>query len=409
MNDVTVTIDDIRAAARTINGAVVRTPSVSSRVLSALSGTTLSLKMENLQYTASFKERGALVKLSSLGAAERGCGVIAMSAGNHALGVAYHAERLGIPATIVMPRGTPFVKVAHTRNFGARVILHGDGFDAAAEEARRLAKAEGLTFVHPFDDEAIIAGQGTIALEMLDDVPDLEMLVAPIGGGGLIAGCAIAAKAVAPRLKVIGVQSALYPSMLEATRGGGTCVGGQTIAEGIAVKTAGLITRRLVDQFVDDILTVSESDIERAILALIEIEKTVAEGAGAAGLAAVLAHAKAFAGRRVGVIICGGNIDSRLLASILMRGLVRDGRLVQIRVVVGDAPGALARVTNILGVAEANIVELSHQRLFHDVPIRMVELDVVVETRDREHVRDILDQLGAGGFPARLLSDPAAV
>lgn len=405
----TVTLDDIRAAARTIEGAVVRTPTVSSRVLSELSGAALFLKMENLQYTASFKERGALVKLSSLGAEARRRGVIAMSAGNHALGVAYHAQRLGIPATIVMPRGTPFVKVAHTRNFGARVILHGDGFDDAAGEARRLSAAEGLTFVHPFDDEAVIAGQGTIAFEMLDAVPDLDILVIPIGGGGLIAGCAVAAKAVAPGLKIVGVESALYPSMIEATRGGSVCPGGQTIAEGIAVKQPGVITRGLVEQFVDDIVAVSESDIERAILSLIEIEKTVAEGAGAAGLAAVFAHAREFAGRRVGVVICGGNIDSRLLASILMRGLVRDGRLVQIRVVVGDAPGALARVTHILGAAEANIVELSHQRLFHDVPIRMVELDVVVETRDREHVRDILDQLGAGGFPARLLSNPEAV
>jgi threonine dehydratase len=402
-----VDADRIRAAARAIAGAVVRTPVWHARLLSEISGATVFLKMENLQYTASFKERGALVKLLSLDAGQRRAGVITVSAGNHAQGVAYHAQRLGIPATVVMPRHTPFSKVNHTRAFGARVLLHGDGFDEAAARADEVAAAEGLTFVHPYDDESVIAGQGTVGLEMLEDVPDLDVLAVPVGGGGLISGIALAAKAIRPAIRVVGVQAELYPAMIRVLRGGPAPAGGQTIAEGIAVKAPGRLTRAIAGRAVDDWVTVGEDDLERTVQQLIEIEKTVAEGAGAAALAAVFAHRALFADRRVGVVVSGGNIDSRILASILMRGLVRDGRLVRLRVEISDVPGALARVASLIGDCGGNIVEVHHQRLFRDVPIKMAELDAVVETRDAAHRDELVARLAESGFPARILSTTA--
>jgi threonine dehydratase len=403
----TVTIDDIRKAEAQLSGVIVETPTVHSRTLSAIAGCDIVLKLENLQYTGSFKDRGALIKLLSLGAAERKAGVIAVSAGNHAQGVAYHAERLGIPATIVMPEGTPFVKVRHTEAFGARVVQRGEGFAEAAAFAAELRVKEGLVLVHPYDDPHIIAGQGTIALEMIDADPALDALVVPIGGGGLIAGIAVAAKAFRPSIEVIGVETELYPSMYQAIRGLPPTSGGQTIAEGIAVKKPGELTKPIVAALVADILLVGESAIERAVQLLLEIEKTVAEGAGAAPLAAVLAHRERFAGKRVGLVVTGGNIDSRLLASVLLRGLIRDGRIVRLRVETRDVPGALGQVARLIGEKGGNIVEIYHQRLFYDVPVKLAEIDVVLETRDARHVEDIIAVLRAAGFPTRLLGNTA--
>ena len=403
----TVTIDDIRKAEAQLSGVIVETPTVHSRTLSAIAGCDIVLKLENLQYTGSFKDRGALIKLLSLGAAERKAGVIAVSAGNHAQGVAYHAERLGIPATIVMPEGTPFVKVRHTEAFGARVVHRGEGFAEAAAFAAELRVKEGLVLVHPYDDPHIIAGQGTIALEMIDADPALDALVVPIGGGGLIAGIAVAAKAFRPSIEVIGVETELYPSMYQAIRGLPPTSGGQTIAEGIAVKKPGELTKPIVAALVADILLVGESAIERAVQLLLEIEKTVAEGAGAAPLAAVLAHRERFAGKRVGLVVTGGNIDSRLLASVLLRGLIRDGRIVRLRVETRDVPGALGQVARLIGEKGGNIVEIYHQRLFYDVPVKLAEIDVVLETRDARHVEDIIAVLRAAGFPTRLLGNTA--
>ncbi|MBK8174560.1 MAG: threonine ammonia-lyase [Rhodospirillales bacterium] len=400
-----IDFEDVCAAARAIEGAVVRTPVIPSRLLSDLSGAQIFLKMENLQYTASFKERGALVKLLSLGEQARR-GVVAMSAGNHALGVAFHAQRLGIPATIVMPRGTPFIKVANTRFHGATVELHGDDLAEAAAHAHALAEISGAIFVHPYDDPRIIAGQGTLALEFLAQVPDLDVLVIHIGGGGLIAGCAVAAKHLRPQLRIVGVESERYASMRHAVAGGPPVIGGSTIAEGIAVSEPGILPRQIVERLVDDILTVSEASIEAAVQMLAEIEKTVVEGAGAAAVAAVFDRRDLFAGRRTGVVICGGNIDARLLASVLMRGLVRAGRLAGIRVSIGDRPGELAKVANLIGQLGGNIIEIAHQRLFHRLSVKMTELDVVVETRDDAHVREIVEGLHNLGFATRLTGDP---
>ena len=404
------TIDDVRSAAAALAGSIVRTPMPHSRLLSELCGDAqVFLKMENLQYTASFKERGALVKLLSLAAEQRRRGVIAMSAGNHALGVAYHAQRLGIPATIVMPKATPFVKIAHTRHFGARVVLHGNSLAEAAVRAHQLAQADDLAFVHPYDDPLIIAGQGTVALEMLEERPDLDALVIPVGGGGLIAGCAVAARALRSDIRIVGVESELYSSMAQAVHQAPSGKGGVTIAEGIAVAVPGRLASTIIAETVDELVTVSDTQIERAIQLLVEIEKTVTEGAGAAALAYVFAHAERFAGQRVGIVLCGGNIDSRLLASVLMRGLVCDGRLVRMRLRLSDAPGELAKLANLIGEAQANIVELSHQRWFHNVPIKMAEVDVVVETRDLAHVQELVERLNRAGFAPSLLSDrPAA-
>jgi threonine dehydratase len=399
-----VSIAEIRDAAGAIAGRVKRTPSVDAPRLAELVGAErIVLKLENQQYTGSFKDRGALVKLLSLTPEERKSGVAAMSAGNHAQGVAYHAKRLGIPATIVMPEGTPFTKIERTRHLGARVLVEGDGFDSAGAFAREMSAREGLVFVHPYDDDRIIAGQGTIGLEMLADDPDLDCLIVPIGGGGLIAGIATAAKALKPGIDILGVEAKLYPSMYNAVRGLDPASGGSTIAEGIAVKRPGERTKPIIEALVSDILLVGEDTLERAVMQLIELQKVVSEGAGAAGLAAMLAYRERIAGKRVGTVIAGGNIDSRMLAHILLRGLVRDGRMVRLRIEITDQPGALARLAGVIGKAGGNIIEIYHQRMFHDVPVKKADIDAVVETRNAEHVREIVQGLNAIGFPTRLL------
>jgi len=398
-----VSLADIRAAAARIAGAVVHTPCLRSETLSRIAKADVWVKFENLQFTASFKERGALNTLLQLTPEERKRGVIAMSAGNHAQGVAYHAGRLGIPATIVMPSFTPNNKVKHTRDHGARVVLKGDTLSESAAEAHRLAEAEKLVFVHPYDDPRIIAGQGTIALEMLEDVPELDTLVVPVGGGGMIAGCAVAARGLRPDVKVIGVESAGYSAMRQLLAGEEVTVGGDTIAEGIAVRDIGRAPLAIARALVDRVLAVDEVAIERAIALFLEVEKTVAEGAGAAGLAALLAYPEHFTGRKVGLILCGGNIDTRLLASVLLRGLVRDGRIVRLRLMIGDLPGQLARVAGLIGGAGGNIVEVQHQRLFGSVVAKATELDVTVETRDRSHVRELVQALETEGFKVRVL------
>jgi threonine dehydratase len=405
-----VTITDIREAAANIAGEVLRTPSIAAPALSALTGAELILKLETLHPTGSFKERGALNKLKSLTAEQRRAGVIAMSAGNHAQGVAYHARRLGIPATIVMPEGTPFTKIERTAAHGATVVLRGAGLSEAHREADALAAAKGLTFVHPYDDTAIIAGQGTIALELLADHPDLGAIVVPIGGGGVIAGIAVAAKALSPAIEIVGAEAALYPSMRQALSGGAqpAPAGGQTIAEGIAVKEPGKLTKAICAALVADILLVGESALERAVAMLLDSQKLVVEGAGAAGLAALLSYPERFRGRKVALVLCGGNIDARLLSSILMRGLVRAGKLVRLRVEISDSPGVLAQISRIIGDQGANIVEIYHQRLFQDVPVKLAEVEVVLETRNASHVGEIVAALEAGGFHTRLLSSMTA-
>ena len=393
-------IDDIRAAAARLDGQVLRTPCVESRTLSQLTGCQVFLKFENLQYTASFKERGACNKLAQLTPEESARGVIAMSAGNHAQGVAYHAQRLGLRAVIVMPRFTPGVKIERTRGFGAEVVLHGDTLDEARAHARHLAEQQGLVFVHPYDDEAIAAGQGTVGLEMLADVPELDTLVVAVGGGGLIGGIATAAKALKPGIEVIGVQTERFPAMVNAIKGTRHPQGSSTIAEGIAVGTPGEINLPLVRERVDDLLLVDEGDIEQAIVMLLEIEKTLVEGAGAAGLAALLKHPRRFAGRRVGLVLSGGNIDPMLLASIIERGMVRAGRLARIAVNARDVPGNLARITALVAEAGANIDEVHHQRAFTLLAAQNVEIELVLQTRGREHVKQVIDALDAAGFDA---------
>ncbi len=404
----TPNLDDIERAAELIRGRVVATPTVASGPLSELIGADLHLKLENLQYTASFKDRGALVKLESLDPTERARGVIAVSAGNHAQGVAHHARRLDIPATIVMPEGTPNVKIRRTARLGADVVLHGETVEEAGEHADRIRAGRGLVFIHPYDDEWIITGQGTVGLEMARQLPDLEVIVAPIGGGGLISGIAIAAKALMPAIEIVGVESSLYPSMIAAIRDGYEIAGGQTLADGIAVKAPGRLTRPLIEALVDDFLVVSETEIERAIALLLDEDKLVAEGAGAAALAAVLAHPDRFRDRKVGVVVSGGNIDLRLLTSLLTRALSRDGRVVRLRIGIADRPGALAAVSAIVADCRANILEVVHQRGFLDVPARSAELDLVLETRDRVHVDAVVAALGGAGYEARILSDLVA-
>ncbi len=403
-----VTIDDIRAAATIINGAVIKTPTAHSRTLSEITGAQVILKFENLQYTGSFKDRGALVKLASLDDDQKRAGVIAMSAGNHAQAVAYHSQRLGIAATIVMPRGTPQVKAQNTQRFGARVVFEGETIDEAAVRARAIAEAEGLIFVHPYDDEKVMAGQGTVALEMLASFPDLDVLLAPIGGGGLIAGNAIAAKALRPEIEIIGVEAALYPSMRQAIDNQPPTSGGRTIAEGIAVKTVGKMTRPVVEALVSDVLSVDEKSLEYAVQLMLSIEKAVVEGAGAATLAALLANRDRFEGRKVGLIVSGGNIDLRLLSSVILKGLVRDGRIVRMRIEISDIPGTLARIATIIGEADANIIEVYHQRAFSGLPAKNAELDVVLETRGGDHVNEIIEKLKAIGFRCTLLGADAA-
>lgn len=402
-----VDLEAIRNAAELIRDAVVLTPTVHSPSLSKMFGCRLALKLETQQHTSSFKERGALVKLSCLTADERRRGIIAMSAGNHAQGVAYHAARLGIPATIVMPETTPFSKVERTRSHGARVVLRGRTLADCRAETERLVDAESLVLVHPYDDPDIIRGQGTIGIEILDAVPDIDTLLVPIGGGGLISGIAIAAKALKPEIRIIGVQVDTFPSMAEAVRGLPPSSGGSTLAEGIAVKYPGKLTQAVVSELVDDIILVPERAIERAVQLLIEEQRIVAEGAGAAGIAALIHETERFAGRRVATVICGGNIDSRILASVMMRGLVRDGRLVRLRVEISDEPGVLATVAQVIGETGGNIVEVYHQRLFQDVPVKQADLDAVIETRNADHVREILARFAELGMKARLLGTSA--
>lgn len=394
---------DIQQAAARLHGQVLRTPCVESRTLSQLTGAQVFLKMENLQFTASFKERGACNKLAQLSADQRARGVIAMSAGNHAQGVAFHAERLGIRAVIVMPRFTPGVKVARTRGFGAEVILHGDTLDAARAHALALAAEQGLTLVHPFDDAAVMAGQGTLALEMLAEQPDLDTLVVPVGGGGLIGGVATAAKALRPGLRVVGVQAARFPGAVNAVTGSAHPQGASTIAEGIAVSAPGALCLPILRQRVDELLLVDEGDIEQAIVLLLEIEKTLAEGAGAAALAALLRHPARFVGRQVGLVLSGGNIDPLLLAAIIGRGLVRSGRLARIVVSARDVPGSLARVTALVADCGANVQEIHHQRAFTLLAAQNVEIELVLQTRDTAHVQELLARLRAEGLEAKMV------
>ncbi|MFT6582713.1 MAG: threonine ammonia-lyase [Alphaproteobacteria bacterium] len=400
-----VTLDDIRAAAEIMNGAVARTPLVRAGALSKLLGADIFLKLETLNHTGSFKDRGAIVKLHSLNAEQRKRGVIAISAGNHAQGVAYHAQRLGIPATIVMPEGTPFNKVSRTEALGARVVLIGDNINAAEPHANALAAQENLTFVHPYDDEKIIAGQGVIGLEMLEDQPDLDIILAPIGGGGLISGIATAAKAIKPDIQIIGAEAELYPSMHQALNKLEPTSGGASIAEGIAVKTPGALTREIVARLVDDIILVDEASIEASIQLMLSEAKVLCEGAGAVPLAALRRSPDRFAGNSVGLVIGGANIDPRMLASVLLRGMVRDGQMAQLRITINDRPGALAAVSEIIASAGGNVVEIFHQRLFFDLPVKMADLDVTVETRGASHIAKILEKLSAAEYPARQLID----
>lgn len=393
-----VIYSDVVRAADAIRGAIIETRFQPSRTLSTLLDAEIWLKFENLQFTASYKERGALNKLLSLTEAERNAGVIAMSAGNHAQGVAYHAHRLGIPATIVMPASTPTIKVENTRSHGATVLLEGQTLEDASQFAVRYGQEHGLTFVHPFNDPVVIAGQGTVALEMLKATPDLDTLIIPIGGGGLISGMAIAAKAINPKIKVVGVEAQLYPSMLNAVKKSSLPVGGDTLAEGIAVTLPGDVTKSIIEELVDDILLVSEADIERAVALLINIEKTVVEGAGAAGLAALLAAKRLYKDRKIGLVLCGGNIDTRLLASVLTREMAREGRLSRLSIDLPDRPGQLARVSGLIGGVGANILEVYHQRIFTDVPAKGTELNLVIETRDRAHLDQVVAGLKGGGY-----------
>jgi threonine dehydratase len=399
----TVTLEDIHQAAKNIQGNVETTPLVHSRTLSKMSGAEVYLKFENLQFTASFKERGALNKLLSLTKQQRSKGVIAMSAGNHAQAVAYHAQRLAIPAMIVMPRFTPNVKVEHTRAFGAEVILHGDSFDEAASFALKTAEERDLLLVHPYDDEKIMAGQGTIALEIFKAQSKLDVLIIPIGGGGLISGNAIAAKALNPKIKIIGVEAERYPSMISALQNKPAEFGTSTIAEGIAVKTPGDFTLPVVQELVDDIILVDENSIEESVLLLLEVEKTLAEGAGAAGLAALLKEKDQFANHKVGIIISGGNIDLPVLETIIQRGLVRSGRMIRLRLDLRDVPGTLASATQCIEDSGANIVHIHHHRAFIDQPLQVVEVEFVLQTRGKQHAQEIMTSLQQNQFKVRSL------
>jgi threonine dehydratase len=394
-------IDDIRAAALRLRGEVIETPCLPSRTLSALTGCEVFLKFENLQFTASFKERGALNKMAQLTAAERAKGVLAVSAGNHAQGVAYHAQRMGLPATILMPRFAPAVKVERTRGFGATVVLEGDTFDDARAHGLALAQERGLTLVHPYDDLDVIAGQGTIGLEMLAQQPDIDTLVVAIGGGGLISGVATAARALRPGIRIIGVQTERFPAVRNAMHGEQRESAQATIADGIAVKSPGALTLPLIKANVDDVLLVSEDDIEQAILMLLEIEKTVVEGAGGVGLAALMKHAERFKGRKVGLILCGGNIEPLMLAEIIERGMVKSGRLARLRFDVRDVPGALANVATLLGKLGANIDEVQHQRAFTSLSVERAQIEVVVQTRSVTHIEQILAAMRTEGYAAQ--------
>jgi threonine dehydratase len=390
-----LTIADVRAAAARIAGHVLRTPTVPSAVLSRLTGAEIHLKLDNLQAVGSFKERGAANRLALLSAAERARGVVAMSAGNHAQGVARHASRQGVAATIVMPRQTPLAKVSGTRAWGARVVLHGETVEEAAAHARHLAAHEGLVFIHPYDDPAVMAGQGTLALEMFEDAPPLDVLLVPIGGGGLISGCAVVADAVSPATEVIGVQVAPYSALAQRMGAAPAVLGGATIAEGIAVRDVGTHTAEVIGALVKTVLVAPEAAVEDAIAMLSSAAKVVAEGAGAAGLAGLLAHRDRFAGKRVGLVICGGNIDARILANVLLRGLLRDGRLLRLRMDIPDRPGVLADIAARIGESRGNIIEVNHQRLFASPSVQAAQLEVMVEARDPLHAADIEAALAA--------------
>ncbi len=399
---------DVFEASKLISGVVLRTPTLPAPKLSDLTGAEVYVKYENLQVTASFKDRGALVKLLSLSAGERRQGVIAMSAGNHAQAVAYHARRLGIPATIVMPERTPIIKVANTEGYGARVVLAGETVAEACEKAVEIGEAERLVFVHPYDDRRVIAGQGTLALEMLADEPDIDCVIIPIGGGGMIAGCAVALQKLKPSIEIFGVESAHYPSMHAAMRGQSALCGGQTLAEGIAVKAPGLLCIPIVKALVSEIILVDETAIERAISAFLGLQKTMAEGAGAAGLAALLTRPELFTGRKVGLVLCGGNIDSRVLASIMIRDLERQEKIISLRLIIDDQPGMLGRIATQLGESGANILEVSHRRMFLDVPAKGASLDLMVEVKNAGHGRDVMNALEAAGYPVIRLDGPSS-
>lgn len=392
------TIDDIRAAAQRIQGAVIRTPMLVSRTLSEVIGAEIWLKFENLQFTAAYKERGALNKLLQLTDEERSRGVIAASAGNHAQAVAYHAKRLGIPAIIVMPESTPTVKVTQTEGHGAKVVLYGSIVDDAFAKARELALENGYTFVHAFDDPQIIAGAGTVGLEMLEDAPDLDAITVPIGGGGLMSGVSIAARALKPDIELIGVEAELYPSMKCAIQGCNLPLGGDTLAEGIAVKQPGELTSRILKDLASDVVLVSERDLERAVAMLVGIEKTVVEGAGAAGLAAMLADPARFKGKKVATLLCGGNIDTHLLANVLVRDLVRQGRIARLHVAAHDQPGALAAITAKVYEAGVNVIEINHSRIFTRLPAKDTMIEVECEARDPKAIDDVVARLEAAGF-----------
>ncbi len=394
----TLTADDIRAAAARIGDAVVRTPTLHSRTLSAMAGAEIWLKFENLQFTASYKERGALNALLQLTDEQRARGVIAASAGNHAQGLSYHGTRLGVPVTIVMPRTTPSVKIMQTESVGGVIVLEGETFDDAYDHARMLERQLGLTFVHPFDHPHIAAGQGTVALEMLADVPDLDMLVVPIGGGGLATGVGTMARALKPTIGLIGVQTRLYPSMYNALKRQDGAIGGDTLAEGIAVKQPGAFTGRLLADLLDEVVLVDETELEAALALLLQIEKTVVEGAGAAGLAAVLGNRVLFEGRRVGIILTGGNIDTRLLANVLLRDLARSGRLARLRLTLQDRPGALFKVMREFDTHQVNIIEISHQRIFTHLPAKGLITDIECEARDREQIETLVEALRDKGY-----------
>ena len=403
MTRLPVSLDDITAAAALLDGEIQRTPMLPAPRLSAVTGAEIFVKYENMQTTGSFKERGARVKLAQLPEADRRRGVVTLSAGNHAQAVAYHAARLGIPATIVMPETTPLVKVENTRAWGATVVLYGETLYESRERCDAIRAEQGLALVHPYDDPAVIAGQGTVALEMLAAVPDLDVLVVPIGGGGLVAGMAIAAKGLRPDIAVVGTEAALYPSFVNAMDGGQRPIGGPTLAEGIAVKTVGELTLPVVRALVDGIILVDEAAIERGVNAYATLARSMAEGAGAAGLAAVLAEPARFAGKRVGLVLCGGNIDARLLAAIMIRSLEREERIASVRITTAERPGLLGLIASRMGALGANILEVSHGRLFLDVPAKGVTLDVTIETRDAAHTRAVIAALEADGLAPRRL------
>ncbi len=393
-----LTLDDVKAAAERIKGAVVHTPTMHSITLSNISGAEIWLKFENLQFTAAYKERGALNALLQLSDNQRKRGVIAASAGNHSQGLSYHGTRLGVPVTIVMPRPTPVVKVMQTESVGGEVLLEGETFDEAYAYARQLEKERGLTFVHPFDDPHVAAGAGTVALEMFEDMPDLDCIVTPIGGGGLMSGMATVARALKPEMEVVGVEAALYPSMRNKLEQEGSPCGGDTLAEGIAVKEPGVFTSKIIADRVDEILLVDEAALENAVSLLLQIEKTVVEGAGAAGLAAVLANPERFAGRKIGLVLCGGNIDSRLLANVLLRDLARAGRLARLRITLQDRPGALYKVMGEFDAHNVNIIEIYHQRIFTNLPAKGLITDIECEARDAEQLDLLVQSLRAKGY-----------